>query len=97
MAFAWALAAGRRGLAFLLSSTVIASLLGIAGQGHYPYLVPAYGALPGGLTVYNASSSALTLRTMLAIALVGMPVVIGYTAFVYRRFRGPVVLDDASY
>jgi cytochrome bd-type quinol oxidase subunit 2 len=34
---------------------------------------------------------------MLAIALVGMPLVIGYTIFIYRRFRGPVVLDEVSY
>jgi cytochrome bd ubiquinol oxidase subunit II len=97
VAFRWALAQGRRGLAFVLSSTTIAALLAIAGQGLYPYLVPAHGALPAGLTIYNASSSPLTLRTMLVIALVGMPIVIGYTVFIYHRFRGPVVLDEASY
>jgi cytochrome bd-type quinol oxidase subunit 2 len=34
---------------------------------------------------------------MLVIALPGMPVVVGYTIFIYRSFRGTVVLDEASY
>ncbi|HEX15747.1 MAG TPA: hypothetical protein ENF44_01295, partial [Deltaproteobacteria bacterium] len=40
------------------------------------------------LTIYNASSSALTLKVMLIIALVGMPVVIGYTIYAYRSISG---------
>ena len=31
------------------------------------------------------------------IALVGMPLVIGYTFLIYRAFRGPVVLHEDSY
>jgi cytochrome bd-type quinol oxidase subunit 1 len=31
------------------------------------------------------------------VALVGMPLVIGYTSFIYSRFRGSVVLDEHSY
>jgi cytochrome bd-type quinol oxidase subunit 2 len=34
---------------------------------------------------------------MLGIALVGMPIVIAYTAFIYWRFRGVVRLDDEGY
>ena len=45
----------------------------------------------------NASSTPLTLKVMLAIALIGMPFVIGYTIFIYRRFKGPVKLDEHSY
>jgi cytochrome bd ubiquinol oxidase subunit II len=96
-AFPAALRRRRPGLAFGASSLAIAALLGIMGRGLYPYVVPPLGALTAGLTVYNASSSALTLRVMLVIALTGMPLVLAYTIFIYRRFRGPVVLDDASY
>jgi len=35
--------------------------------------------------------------TMLVIALIGMPIVIGYTIFVYRVFKGKVVLGEDSY
>jgi cytochrome bd ubiquinol oxidase subunit II len=92
-----ALVHGRAGRAFLLSSITIAALLGIVGQALYPSLVPALDPASTGLTIYNTASSPLTLKTMLAIALLGMPVVLGYTIFIYRSFRGPVVLDEASY
>lgn len=97
LAFPAALARPRPAATFALSALCIAALIAVMGQGLYPYLVPALGALPAGLTIYNSSSSALTLRTMLAIALLGMPLVLGYTIFIYRSFRGPVVLDEGSY
>ena len=91
------LRAGRAGAAFVASSVAIAALWGIVGQGLFPRLLPALGDATRSLTVANASSSPLTLRTMLVIALAGMPLVVGYTAFIYSRFRGPVVLDEKSY
>lgn len=97
LAFPSALARARPARAFALSAVAIAALIGVMGQGLYPYLLPALGALPRGLTVYNAASSPLTLQTMLVIALLGMPLVLGYTIFIYRMFRGPVVLDEGSY
>jgi cytochrome d ubiquinol oxidase subunit II len=93
----WATARGRPALAFTSSSFSIAALIGIMGQGLYPWLLPALGEAGGGLTVFNAASSPLTLKAMLVIALLGIPLVVAYTVFIYRVFRGPVVLDDVSY
>jgi cytochrome d ubiquinol oxidase subunit II len=92
-----ALVARQAGRAFTWSSIAIAALLGIVGQGLYPMLVPALGDAAAGLSIYNSASSPLTLRTMLVIALLGMPAVVAYTIFIYRSFRGPVMLDEASY
>lgn len=86
----------RPGLAFAHFSVAIAMLLATMGQALYPDLVPVLGAGES-LTVTNASSTPLTLKVMLAIALLGMPLVIGYTIFIYRRFKGPVKLDEHSY
>ncbi|TFG88483.1 MAG: cytochrome d ubiquinol oxidase subunit II, partial [Gemmatimonadales bacterium] len=86
----------RPGRAFAHFSMAIAMLLAIMGQGLYPDLVPALGTGES-LTVTNASSTPLTLQVMLTIALIGMPFVIGYTIFIYRRFKGPVKLDEHSY
>ena len=55
------------------------------GAIHFPNLVRATEPALS-LTIYNASSSALTLKVMLIIALVGMPVVIGYTIYAYKYF-----------
>ncbi len=59
--------------------------------------MPGLGESATSLTIANASSSERTLRTMLVIALIGMPAVITYTALIYRTFRGKVVLDEHSY
>lgn len=83
--------------AFVLSSLSIAALIGIMGQGLFPYMVPSFGSLANSLTIRNASSTPLTLKVMLAIALLGMPVVIAYTIYIYRNFMAPVTLDEHSY
>lgn len=85
---------GRPGWAFISSSLSIASLMGMAGAALFPRLVPALGAPGLSLTLSNSSSSELTLQTMLILALIGMPLVIGYTIWVYRAFAGRVEPDQ---
>jgi cytochrome d ubiquinol oxidase subunit II len=87
--FAAAVKAGQDGRAFALSAAAFLGLWGMIGAIHYPNLVRATDPALS-LTVANASSSALTLKVMLIIALVGMPVVIGYTIFAFRVFKGKV-------
>ncbi len=87
----------RPGQAFALFSVSIAMLLALVGLGLYPDLVPALGGGGPSLTVTNASSTPLTLKVMLTVALVGMPLVIAYTIFIYTRFKGRVKLDEHSY
>jgi cytochrome d ubiquinol oxidase subunit II len=83
-------------LAFVLSSVAIVGLAATAGATLYPNLVPAVDATRS-LTVNNAHSSDTTLTVMLVIALVGMPIVLAYTAFIYWKFKGKVQLDEAGY
>ena len=74
---------------FLASSLIIVSMFLIVGVTIFPNMVPAHD-MANSLTIYNASSSQKTLVTMLFIALIGMPIVLFYTVFVYRVFRkGP--------
>ena len=40
------------------------------------------------ITIYNASSSKLTLQIMFIIAAIGMPIVIGYSIYYYIVFKG---------
>ncbi len=80
--------AGRTGLAFVSSSAVVVLMIMVAALSAYPTLVPSSAALEDSLTIYNASSTPLTLATMLVIALVGVPLMLGYTTFVYRVFKG---------
>ena len=83
---------GAGGRAFLASSLAIAGLLGTLGFGLFPKLLPARDTGEA-LTTANAASSDLTLTVMLVITALGMPLVLAYTAWVYRSFRGKVTLD----
>ena len=92
------LKAGKFGYAFLSSSIMIAGMTGLFAVGLFPRLVPSSIDLENfSLTIYNASSTALTLETMLIIALIGVPIVLVYTIFVYRVFKGKVIIDSNSY
>jgi len=83
--------------AFFVSSLVIAMMLCQAFLSLFPRFVPSSIDLNYSLTIYNASSSPLTLRTMLIIALIGVPIVIGYSIFIHHVFRGKVEITDESY
>jgi cytochrome d ubiquinol oxidase subunit II len=61
-----------------------------------PGLQPALSGEPPDRFI-TRSSSTKTLRIMLNIALIGMPVVLAYTACIYWIFRGKVRLGDNSY
>jgi len=88
---------GRDGLAFLASSATVAGLMALAGAGIFPSLVLSRPNPQFSLTIYNAASSPKTLGIMLVIAVIGMPLVLAYTAGIYYVFRGKVKLETTSY
>jgi cytochrome d ubiquinol oxidase subunit II len=83
--------------AFLGSSAMIIAMIGLAAVGMFPNLVPSSIDPAHSLTIYNASSTPRTLTVMLIVALIGMPIVIAYTAVIYRVFKGKVVITPESY
>ena len=83
--------------AFLASSVTIAAMMGLTAVSLYPRLVPSSIDLEYSLTAYNSSSSPTTLTTMLVIALIGMPLVVAYSIFIHRVFRGKVEITKESY
>ncbi len=92
------LKAKRFGYTFLSSSINITAIIGLVALSLFPRLVPSSVDLANySLTIYNASSTPRTLETMLIIALIGMPIVIAYTIFIYRVFKGKVILTKDSY
>ncbi|MDH4219658.1 MAG: cytochrome d ubiquinol oxidase subunit II [Candidatus Aminicenantes bacterium] len=93
----FALKKKKDGLAFLLSSLSFCGLWGIAGAIHFPNLVKASNDSALSLTIYNSSSSELTLRVILIIALVGMPIVIAYTTYLYKVFKGKTREEEKAY
>ncbi|MBU0691413.1 cytochrome d ubiquinol oxidase subunit II [bacterium] len=89
--------ARRFGWAFISSSLLISGVIGLAFIGMFPRLVPSLTNLDYSLTIYNASSTPLTHWVMFVIALVGVPVVLVYTIWIYRIFKGKVQIHEDSY
>jgi cytochrome d ubiquinol oxidase subunit II len=81
--------AGRTGIAFAASSATIALAILTAALSGYPVLVPSSLGAELSLTIYNAATTPGTMRVMLGIASVGVPLIAGYTIAIYRVFRGP--------
>jgi len=84
------LRAGRAGLAFIVSGVGVAAIIATAGLGIFPFMLPSSLEPRASLTVWDASSSHLTLKIMLFVTVVFLPLILLYTAWVYRVLRGPV-------
>ncbi len=84
---------GRPGAAFVSSAITLAGTILTGGIGLFPFLMPSSTHPDQGLTIWDASSSARTLRIMLVAVIVFLPIVLGYTAWVYRVLRGRVTLE----
>lgn len=84
--------------AFLGSAVSIIALAVIAAVGNWPEIVPARGTPEStSLTVDGASSGDTTLGVMLIITIIGFPLVLAYTALLYRTFRGKVEAAPGEY
>jgi cytochrome d ubiquinol oxidase subunit II len=90
LAAALLLRAGRGMAAFLASALAIASIILTEGLAVFPFLLPSSTHPASSLTVWDASSSHLTLFVMLVATCVFLPLVLLYTAWVYRVLRGKV-------
>ena len=90
---AWLLLAARRsGLALLASAAALLGVIATAGLSAFPFLLPSSLDPNASLTVWDSSSSRSTLLFMLVAVLVFLPIVLAYTAFVYRVLRGRVTM-----
>lgn len=88
---------GREWRAFLFSCLQMALLMSIFGASVYPNLLFSSPNPANSITIYNGSSTEPTLRFMLYVALIGVPIVIAYGATIHYIFRGKVKLTEESY
>jgi cytochrome d ubiquinol oxidase subunit II len=86
----WALGARRYMLAVLSTGSGVFGVVSTAGLALFPFLLPSSLAPDVSLTVWDATSSHLTLFIMLLVTVALLPIVIAYTAWVYRVMRGTV-------
>lgn len=75
---------------FVVSGLGIAGVIGTMGVSLFPFLLPSSSHPQSSLTVWDASSSPRTLGIMLIAVIIFLPIILAYTAWVYRVMRGPV-------
>jgi cytochrome d ubiquinol oxidase subunit II len=74
----------------LFSSLSIAGIVLSVGASMFPFILPSSIQPQASLTVWDASSSQLTLFIMLVCACVFLPIIIAYTSWVYKVLWGKV-------
>jgi cytochrome d ubiquinol oxidase subunit II len=81
---------------FASSLTIVAiTLFGVVGL--FPNLFPSRLAPAASLTAFNSSSSPMTLKIMLGVALTFVPLVIAYQIWVHILFKGKVKEQDVTF
>lgn len=86
--------ARRDALVFTGSSLATIGIIGTVGLSMFPFILPSAIDPTSSLTVWNASSSHTTLFIMLGVTLVFLPIVLLYTAWVYRVLFGRVTVEQ---
>ncbi|WP_029004849.1 cytochrome d ubiquinol oxidase subunit II [Azorhizobium doebereinerae] len=76
--------------ALLLSGLSIAGIIATVGVSMFPFILPSSLDPRASLTVWDASSSHLTLFIMLVCTVIFMPIILAYTTWVYRVLWGKV-------
>ena len=81
----------RREVAALLSSSLaIFGIISTVGLSIFPFLLPSSVDPRSSLTVWDASSSHLTLFIMLVATVIFIPIIVAYTSWVYHVLWGKV-------
>jgi cytochrome d ubiquinol oxidase subunit II len=83
--------------ALIFSSLTMAFLLILVAFQLYPTLLVSNISTDFDITIYNAASSAKSLKIMLTIVAIGSPLILFYFIFLYYTFRGKVKMDENSY
>jgi len=79
---------------FAGSSLAILGTVATVGCSMFPFILPSSIDPKSSLTVWNASSSHLTLFIMLVVTIIFLPIVLAYTAWVMKVLSGRITLAD---
>jgi cytochrome bd ubiquinol oxidase subunit II len=84
----------RVGAAFAASVLVQAGTVLTGGFALFPFLLPSSSFPNHSLTIWDSSSSPRTLLIMLGAVAVFLPIILAYTAWVFRVLRGRITLES---
>jgi cytochrome d ubiquinol oxidase subunit II len=78
----------KNGFAFLASSLSNLGIIFTAGFAMFPFVMPSSLEPNHSLTMWDATSSELTLNLMTAVAFVMVPIILAYTSWTYYKMFG---------
>jgi cytochrome d ubiquinol oxidase subunit II len=81
-------------LTFACSKIAVFGIISTVGVSMFPFLLPSSVQPDASLTVWDAASSHQTLFNMLVVTIIFLPLVLAYTAWVYKVLWGKV--DEAT-
>ncbi|MCW3834741.1 cytochrome d ubiquinol oxidase subunit II [Sphingomonas canadensis] len=81
-------------LVFAGSSAATVGIIASVGASMFPFILPSSIDANSSLTVWNASSSHLTLFIMLLVTLVFLPIVLIYTSWAFKVMFGRVTTAE---
>lgn len=84
----------RSGAALLASAGGIGGIILSVGAAMFPFILPSSLDPRASLTVWDSSSSHMTLFIMLVVTVIFMPIILAYTTWVYKVLWGKV--DDQA-
>lgn len=81
---------GRGALAFVMSSLGQAGVILTCGVSMFPFIMPSSSMPAHSLTLWDATSSQLTLTIMFGVACVFVPIILAYTIWSYVKMAGRI-------
>ncbi len=90
------LKAGHEVSTLLWSKMAITGIIASVGLTMFPFILPSTVDPNSSLTVWDASSSHQTLFIMLVVTAIFMPLILAYTAWVYKVLWGKVTEADVT-
>ena len=90
------LSSGKLLASWICSAIAILGVTFFGVLGIFPALLPSSLDPAYSMTIYNSSSSPLTLKIMLGVALVMVPVVLIYQIWVYKHFSFKVTEEELA-
>jgi cytochrome d ubiquinol oxidase subunit II len=76
--------------AFITTGLMIIGVILTAGFSMFPFIMPSSLDGRSSLTVWDSTSSQMTLQIMLIAVIIFLPIILIYTSWVYRVMRGKV-------
>ena len=83
----------RPAMAFLFSSLTIACVILTAGIAMFPFIMPSSIMMNVSLTMWDATSSQLTMNVMTYVAIIFVPIILIYTTWCYWKMFGRITKE----